>query len=263
MNATSTGDAYHLPTSCIPGPRRPGSRMHTTSTKKTPQQESTPHTTTEATEDPTTPKTKRVHPTSRAEDSLMNTDMNEDNLEKEENPGIPRFLFSGTATQGSDSIQRMDKLRKLLKEALSVVSALANAPSLSIYWDQTTTWLTECLFQIVNADFHKTQKARHNEIIKTMAKLTADVELLKNTNLHSHKQTIPNPTKGLEESIHKPSTYAQAAAKVSQQNQEANPNRASHPSQLIIAVTVVPWTSSHILYGLPLHQKRDVSKATC
>jgi len=28
-------------------------------------------------------------------------------------------------------------------------------------------------------------------------------------------------------------------------------------------VTVVPWTSSHILYGLPLHQKGDVSKATC
>jgi len=94
MNATSTGDAYHLPTSCIPGPRRPGSRMHTTSTKKTPQQESTPHTTTEATEDPTTPKTKRVHPTSRAEDSLMNTDMDEDDLEKEENPD-----FSSQAQQ--------------------------------------------------------------------------------------------------------------------------------------------------------------------
>ena len=29
------------------------------------------------------------------------------------------------------------------------------------------------------------------------------------------------------------------------------------------AVTVVLWTSSHILYGLPLHQKGDVSKATC
>jgi len=28
-------------------------------------------------------------------------------------------------------------------------------------------------------------------------------------------------------------------------------------------VTVVPWTSSHILYGLPLHQKGDISKATC
>jgi len=157
----------------------------------------------------------------------------------------------------------MDKLRKLLKKALSVASALANTPSSSIYWDQTTTWLTEHLFQIVNADFHETQKARHNKIIETMAKLTADVELLKNTNLHSHKQTIPNLTKGLEESIHKPSTYAQAVAKVSQQNQEANPNRASHPSQLIIAVTVVPWTSSHILYGLPLHQKGNVSKTTC
>jgi len=28
-------------------------------------------------------------------------------------------------------------------------------------------------------------------------------------------------------------------------------------------VTVVPWTSSHILYGLPLYQKGNVSKATC
>ena len=92
----------------------------------------------------------------------MNTDMDKDDSEKEENPGIPRFLFSGTATQGSDFIQRMDKV---LKEALSVVSALANAPSSSIHWDQTTTWLTEHLFQIVNADFHETQKARHNEII--------------------------------------------------------------------------------------------------
>jgi len=30
-----------------------------------------------------------------------------------------------------------------------------------------------------------------------------------------------------------------------------------------ITVTVVLWTSSHILYGLPLHQKGDISKATC
>ena len=28
-------------------------------------------------------------------------------------------------------------------------------------------------------------------------------------------------------------------------------------------VTVVLWTSSHILYSLPLHQKGDISKATC
>jgi len=28
-------------------------------------------------------------------------------------------------------------------------------------------------------------------------------------------------------------------------------------------VTVVLWTSSHILYGLPFYQKGDVSKATC
>ena len=32
---------------------------------------------------------------------------------------------------------------------------------------------------------------------------------------------------------------------------------------LLSAITVVPWTSSHILYGLLLHQKGDVSKATC
>jgi len=98
MNATSTGDAYHSPISYIPGPRRPGKRMHTTSTKKTPQQESNSHTTTEATKDPTTPKAKRVCPTSRAENSPMNTDINKDNSEKEKNPGIPRFLFSGTVT---------------------------------------------------------------------------------------------------------------------------------------------------------------------
>ena len=30
----------------------------------------------------------------------------------------------------------------------------------------------------------------------------------------------------------------------------------------INAVTVMLWTSSHILYGLPLHQKGNVSKAT-
>jgi len=65
MNAMSAGDAHHPPTSRIPGPRRPRSRMkrmHTTSTKKTPQQESTPHTTTEATEDPPKPKESAQHP---------------------------------------------------------------------------------------------------------------------------------------------------------------------------------------------------------
>jgi len=31
----------------------------------------------------------------------------------------------------------------------------------------------------------------------------------------------------------------------------------------IPAITVVPWTSSHILYSLLLHQKSNVSKATC
>jgi len=72
MNATSAGDARHPHTSHIPGPRRLGSRMkrmHTISTIKTPQQESNPHTTPETTEDPTTPKAKRVCLVSRAEDS--------------------------------------------------------------------------------------------------------------------------------------------------------------------------------------------------
>jgi len=31
----------------------------------------------------------------------------------------------------------------------------------------------------------------------------------------------------------------------------------------ILLVTVVLWTSSYILYSLPLHQKGNVSKATC
>ena len=31
----------------------------------------------------------------------------------------------------------------------------------------------------------------------------------------------------------------------------------------LLCVTVVLWTSSHILYGLLLHQKGDISKATC
>jgi len=30
-----------------------------------------------------------------------------------------------------------------------------------------------------------------------------------------------------------------------------------------MGVTVILWTSSHILYGLPLHQKGNISKATC
>jgi len=114
-------------------------RMHTTSTIKTSQQESSPHTTPETTEDSTTLKAKRVHPVSRAEDNPMDTDIDEDNSEKEENPGVPNSLFSGPVTQSSDSIQKINKLKKLLKEALSVAGALANAPSSNIYWDQTTT----------------------------------------------------------------------------------------------------------------------------
>ena len=31
----------------------------------------------------------------------------------------------------------------------------------------------------------------------------------------------------------------------------------------MVSVTVALWTSGHILYGLPLHQKGDISKATC
>jgi len=80
-----------------------------------PTREHPPHTTPE---DPTTPKAKRVCPASRAEDSPMNIDTDEGDSEKEKNLGIPSFLFSGPVTQSLDSIQRMDKLGKLLKEAL-------------------------------------------------------------------------------------------------------------------------------------------------
>ena len=48
----------------------------------------------------------------------MNIDTDEGDSEKEKNLGIPSFLFSGPVTQSLDSIQRMDKLGKLLKEAL-------------------------------------------------------------------------------------------------------------------------------------------------
>jgi len=41
-------------------------------------------------------------------------------------------------------------------------------------------------------------------------------------------------------------------------SQEARKERTH--SHLVI---VVLWTSGHILYGLPLHQKGDISKATC
>ena len=33
--------------------------------------------------------------------------------------------------------------------------------------------------------------------------------------------------------------------------------------EVIKDITVVLWTSSHILYSLPLHQKDDVSKTIC
>jgi len=80
-----------------------------------PTREQPPHTTTE---DPITPKAKRVCPASKAEDSPMNTDTDESDSEKKKNLGIPSFLFLGLITQSLDSIQRMDKLGKLLKEAL-------------------------------------------------------------------------------------------------------------------------------------------------
>ena len=67
--------------------------------------------------------------------------------------GAPGFLFPGPTTPGSDSIQKMGKLRKLLKEAFTLASALNNAPSSPVHWDQTTIWLTERLFQTVNVDY--------------------------------------------------------------------------------------------------------------
>ena len=89
----------------------------------------------------------------------------------------------------------MGKLRKLLREALTLASALNNTPSSPVHWDQTTLWLTECIFQTVNADFHETQQARHNEIIESMAKLIADVESIKNANTQPHKQVTLSPTR--------------------------------------------------------------------
>jgi len=82
MNATSAGDGCPIPGTRIPGPRRPGSRMKRvhTITKKNPQQEDNPHDSPEPTEDPTTPKAKRVCPTSRAE----NLQKDEDNSETDE-----------------------------------------------------------------------------------------------------------------------------------------------------------------------------------
>ena len=237
MNATSAGDGCPIPGTGIPGPRRPGSRMkrvHTT-TKKNPQQGDNPHDSPEPTEDPTTPKAKRVCPTFRAE----NLQTDEDNCETDETPSIPNLLFSSSTTPSSDSIQQMGKLRKLLKEALTLASALNNIPSSPVHWDQTTLWLTECIFQTVNADFHETQQARHNEIIESMAKLTADVETIKNANTQPHKQVTLSPTReGTEANNHnlsKPATYAQAAAKLNNHNQETNLSKTNHPTQLIIS----------------------------
>jgi len=60
MNATSAGDGCPIPGTCIPGPRRPGSRMkrvHTT-TKKNPQQEGNPMTPLNLLKIPLPPKLK-------------------------------------------------------------------------------------------------------------------------------------------------------------------------------------------------------------
>jgi len=87
-------------------------RVHTTA-KKNPQQKGNPHDSLVPTEDLTTPKAKRVHPISRAE----NLQTDEDNSETDETFSIHNFLFSSSTTSGSDSI---GKLKKLLKKTLTV-----------------------------------------------------------------------------------------------------------------------------------------------
>jgi len=145
----------------------------------------------------------------------------------------------------------MGKLRKLLKEALTLASALNNIPSSPIHWDQTTLWLTEHIFRTVNAGFRETQQARHNEIIESMAKLTADVELIKNANTQPHKQVTLSPTREETEAnnhnLSKPATYAQAAAKLNNHNQETNLSKTNHPTRLIISFE----------NGVPANERRD------
>jgi len=105
MNATSARDSCYIPETHILGPKKPKSRMkrvHTT-TKKNPQQEDNPYDFPKPTENPTTPKAKKVCPTFRAE----NLQINEDNSETDETPSIPNFLFSSSTTPSSDSIQQM------------------------------------------------------------------------------------------------------------------------------------------------------------
>ena len=63
------------------------------------------YTTPEPTEDPTSPKAKRIRPTSRA--AKLRTD--KDDSEADDTPGAPGFLFSSPTTPGSDSIQKMGK----------------------------------------------------------------------------------------------------------------------------------------------------------
>ena len=90
--------------------------------KKKPQQKSNLHDSPEPTEDPTIPKAKRVCPTSRAK----NLQTDKDNSEMDKTPGIPNFLFLGPTTPSLNSIQQIGKLRKLLKEALTLSSTLDN-----------------------------------------------------------------------------------------------------------------------------------------
>jgi len=103
----------------------------------------------------------------------------------------------------------------------------------------------------VNAGFCETQQARHNEIIESMAKLTADVESIKNTNTQPHKQVTLSPTReGTEANNHnlsKPATYAQAAAKPNNHNQETNLSKTNHPTRLIISFE----------NGVPANKRRD------
>ena len=72
-----------------------------------------------------------------------------------------------------------------------------------------------------------------------MAKLTADVESIKNANTQPHKQVTLSPTReGTEANNHnlsKPAIYAQAAAKPNNHNQETNSSKTNHPTQLIIS----------------------------
>ena len=89
-----------------------------------------------------------------------------------------------------------------------------------------------------------------NEIIKSMAKLTADVEATKNANSQPHKQVTLNPTrevtKANNHNLSKPATYAQATTKLNNHNQEINLSKTNCPTQLIISFeNSVPANKRH------------------